>query len=128
MTNLLILSIIVLTTNIFESGARTPYGGWAQWYSWNAEITYIVPTSGVYVVEAIPFIEGPIPMLSTNQEGLLKTNGWFNECWQEMNTSINVSGTYNGFYTNDSFGISTVCLPIRPFPWQFFRIKRKYDL
>lgn len=119
----------LLATNIFESGARTPFGAWAPWYSWNAKITYVVPTSGVYTVEAVSFIEGPTPMLLTNEHGIITTNGWYNECWQEMNTSFGASSNcYKGFYTNAYPSTNVIRFPIRPLSHQFFRIKRKYDL
>jgi hypothetical protein len=154
MTNLLVLSILIFKTNIFNTHCRDNSGCWDQSASWNAQIRYVAPastTNYTVVVESRKFYtkdwqipygynnysSGLMPLYDcttniTNNIITCVTNGWFGAKFTELNTSplfaLPPYTNFNGNFTNFSSPrptTNTVRFPIPPFDAQLFRLKRK---
>lgn len=104
MTNaIVILSAVLLQTNIFMVGASNRCGGWGRANSWNAEVRFVAPSAGTCVIESTSTAEGARRVVDTI----------YGETWTAV----------NGSFTN-SAGTNVTRFPIPPFDNQYFRIKQ----
>jgi hypothetical protein len=153
MTNILILSILIFKTNVFNTHCRDDSGCWDKSICWNAQIKYVAPastTNYTVVVESRKFYtkyweipygynnypSGVMPYIfcSTNTNNVVTciTNGFFGAKFNELNTSplfaLPPYTNFNGNFTNVSSTkptTNTVRFPIPPLEAQLFRLKRK---
>jgi len=118
---LTIQSFQVFQTNSFPYGATLGSAAWAPWNVWNARVTFVAPTPGVYVVEANYQLHGVV----------VTPDGWGGMNWTELNTSpwifFTVDGVHyaqTGRYTVAAAGTYTIEFPIPIWEVMFFRMKR----
>lgn len=152
MTNILILSLLIFKTNIFNSHTRDNSGCWDQSVSWNAQIKYVVPpTTSNYalVVEYRKFYlnafevpynyssypSGVMPLYycytNTNNVRICETNGFFGAKYTELNTSplpaIAPYTNFNGYFSNAISTkpvTNTIRFPIPPINAILLRLKK----
>jgi hypothetical protein len=98
MTNLLILTLQLIHTNIFPIGCKYGDGGTPAAYCWNVELTYTIPTNltpSVWVVESTDTPEG-VTIIEEPPWGTL----YIGQPWQEINTSTQYPNLDLGHFTN----------------------------
>lgn len=128
-TNIVLLSLSLLPTNIFGYGATDEFGGWARTDCVTVTLTYATQTSGVYVVEYTSSPEG----------SHCNTNGCFGMRWTILNCGGLTNGAHNrlgpypinhaaprGYFTNalDGPSVHTIAFPTPRWEHQFFRFRK----
>ena len=124
MTNVAIISLKLLSTNVFPHGASDEFGVWSKDSSSNVRLTYEAPTNAVVAVEYTYTPEGPLSMEGMNS-GMR---------WTRLNCGGLTNGVYNrlgpypstypeprGYYTNRA-SRNTITLPVPKNDRLFFRL------
>lgn len=121
MTNLVLLSFQLLTTNVFPVGASDPYGGWEASFCWNAKMQYAVPTNLQPSVWAVEYTSSVQTNFSTwtNADGVVQSL-YTGMPWTELDGDL---GRFTNVW-NGRAQTNTVIFPIPPEPTLFFRLKR----
>lgn len=134
MTNIVLLSLLILKTNILNQHARDSSGCWDKSICWTADIKYSIPASTnntIIYFEFNNWLGKTIPLYncytnSTNNAVTCVTNGG----WKTSFTPLNISpiSDYFGYFTNvpsTTRKTNTARFPIPPLQeMQFFRIKK----
>lgn len=134
MTNIVLLSLLILKTNILNQYARDASGCWDKSICWTADIKYSIPASTnstIIYFEFNNWLGKTIPLYTcytntTNNAVTCVTNGG----WKMSFTPLNISpmSSYFGYFTNapsTTRKTNTARFPIPPLQeMQFFRIRK----
>lgn len=134
MTNIVLLSILLLKTNVLNQYARDGSGCWDKSICWTADIKYSIPPSTSNTIVYFEFnnwLGKTIPLYTaytnvTNNSVTYVTNGG----WKMSFTPLNISpmSDYFGYFTNSpstTRKTNTARFPIPPLQeMQYFRIRK----